>query len=363
MKKIIYIIFIGLIFILSACGRKSRDQGESNTIRKVPVIVEEIKPRDLKEYIQLTGKLEGWTDIVMSSETNGKILELNKKLGDWVEKGEEIGRVDNLDYEIRLEQSKAALMAAEASLETAQMQMESSEKLYQQDKISKVEYSQAKSNLKNAQAALNGTQASLEQAQKAYDNSRFVAPVSGYIADLPIKVGEMLTAGVPICSIVDSKKLKIKTGVGESNIRKLKAGQKVNITYGNPDEIYIGNVSGIGIRPLRNTALYPVEIELDNPGNKLLPGMAVEARILANIYKNVFYTSLNNILQEYDNRYIFVIDEENIAHKKEVKLGYEVDEKVIILEGLLSGELLVVEGMDSLEEGALVEIRQPAKEQ
>ncbi|MBN2460933.1 MAG: efflux RND transporter periplasmic adaptor subunit [Candidatus Cloacimonetes bacterium] len=360
MKTRILIIFTTISFLVTACGRKTDRQSDDNSLsREVPVIVQTTAPRDLNEFIQLTGKLEGCTDIVMTSETNGKILQLHKNLGDWVERGEEIGRVDNLDYEIRLQQAQASVLAAEATLETARMQMESSEKLFQEDRISRVEYSQAKSNLKNAQAGLNGAQANLEQAQKAYDNSRFLAPVSGYIADLPIKVGEMLTAGMPICSIVDSKKLVIRTGVSETSVQKLSKGQRVFIRYDALDEDFIGHISGIGIRPLRNSAMYPVEIELDNPGNRLLPGMAVEGRVLANTYRKVIYTSLNNIIREYDSNYIFTVDEEDRAVKKAVKLGIEIGENVIIAEGLEFGERLVIEGMENLENGIQVKIREP----
>ena len=80
MKKIIPAISLILIlmFLVGCGGRPSRRQDE--VTRTVPVIVEEVMPRTLNEYIQLTGKLEGWTDIVMASETSGKILELKKQL-------------------------------------------------------------------------------------------------------------------------------------------------------------------------------------------------------------------------------------------------------------------------------------------
>ncbi len=358
------IFIIGaLAILLINCGGQSGSKKVGEQIEKsFPVIIQSIQPRDLKEYIRISGKLEGWIDIVMTSETSGKIIKLNKHLGDWVEKGEEIGSVDNLDYEIRLQQAEASLLATEVAYESAELQMQSSERLYRENKISQVEWSQARSNLKNALSSYNGAKAGLEQAKKALDNSRFVSPVSGYIADLPIKIGEMLTMGSPICSIVDSNKLIIKTGVGESSIKKLHKGQKVLISYSNINDDFIGTISGIGIRPLKNSAMYPVEIELPNKNNQLLPGMVVEARILSNIYGNVIYTSLNNIIQEYDNYFVFTITPDSTSVKKQVLLGEEVGENVIITSGVDFGEDLVIEGMENLEDGFKVNIRIPAVE-
>jgi len=361
MKKIL-ILFIVLL-VISACGKSGGNKPENPLNEQVeenktPVIIEKIELKALEQYITLTGKLEGITDIVLTSETNGKIISINKRLGDWVKSGDEIGKINNKDYEIQFDQAKASVLASTAAFELTELQMESSENLYKREIISKAEFYQATGNYKNALAGLNAAQAGLEQAKKALDNSRFVSPASGYIADLAIEIGETISFGQPICSIVDSKKLIIKTGLGEKEIIRIKKGQKVNIFSGLVSGSFEGVVTGIGIKPHNNSASYPIEIQMDNPEGKLLPGMVVSCRILSDTFSDVFFTSLNNIKQEYDNRFVFVIDEYNIAHKKFVQLGLEVGENVIINEGLELGDQLVIEGMENLEEGSKVDIRQ-----
>ncbi len=356
--RVLILSLIGLLFIVS-CGEKPEDSKTEKKIteKKIPVMVEQVKPKNLEQYIKVTGKLEGWVDIVMTSETNGKIVEIKKRLGDWVEKGKEIGRIDNLDYKIRLDQSKAVLLAAEASFEAAELQMNASETLHKSKNISDAEYSLSRSEYKNALARLNAAEAGLEQSQKAYDNSRFVSPVSGYIADLPIEIGETISMGQPVCSIVDSKKLIIKTGIGEKEVQKIHKGQEVTISNDGKYDTFYGNIIGVGIKPVGNTASYPIEIEIDNPKGKLLPGMVIEARIQSKIFKNVIYTSMNNIIQEYDNYFAFVINSENKAERRKVTLGVKVGENVIITNGINLDENLVVEGVENLEDGSLVEIR------
>ncbi len=362
--KIKYLLITLIVFsILFGCGKESEEKpelspkGKNNIEKNIPVMVEKVQPKNLQQFIKVTGKLEGWTDIVMTAETSGKIIEIKKHLGDRVAKGEEIGRIDNKDYEIQLKQSEASVLAAEASYEAAELQMQASENLFKKNSISQVEYSQSKSTFKNALAGLNGAQAGLEKAQKAYDNSRFIAPVSGFITDIPIEIGQTISFGQPVCSIVDSKKMIIKTGVGEKEIQKMKKGQQVTISNDGKEDIFYGKITGIGIKPVNNSASYPIEIEIDNPKGKLLPGMVIEASIQSKVFKNVIFTSMNNIIQEYDDYFAFVITEENKAERRKVTLGEKVGENVIITSGIKIDEKLVIEGVENLEDGSVIDIR------
>ncbi|MEA2105091.1 MAG: efflux RND transporter periplasmic adaptor subunit [Candidatus Cloacimonadota bacterium] len=364
-KIIILLIIITLAF--GGCDKKTngnsdrakteRRPGFAMEAKAVPVIIQEVIPENLQEYVKVVGSLEGITDIVFTSETNGKVLEVHKYLGDWVEKGQTIGRIDNSDYKIQVLQSKAGLSGAQASLESAQLNLQSSEKLYKENKISQQEFLQAKIAKNNATAALEGAKVSLEMKKRALENSEFVAPVSGYITNLNIEIGEMIGGGNPICTIVNSKKLKIKTGLSESDILNVKKGQSVMIKNNGFKETFTGKITGVGIKPLRGTANYPIEIEIENQNEKLLPGMVVEGYIQSKTHKDVFFTSMNNILEKYDDKYVYIIDENNKAYEQKVELGKKVKRDVIITNGLKKGDKLVVEGYDNLSNGAKVEIK------
>ena len=110
---VIILILVGLF----TCKKKGAGPAfGTNTEEKQTVMVEKLVPRDLNEYITVSGKLEGSSDVMMVSETSGSIIKLYKKLGDRVEKNERIGEVSNIEFGLRLEQAKAAQTAAEAVL-------------------------------------------------------------------------------------------------------------------------------------------------------------------------------------------------------------------------------------------------------
>ena len=322
----------------------------------IKVIVEVAKPRDITRYIYTSGITEGITDITMKSQVNGTVEELYKQLGDWINKGESIGKIDNIVYEAQLKQAEANLMSAQASYNSFKLQMKAAERLHKQKAISENEYISTKSNLQKAEAALKGAEASLKIAQKNYNNSKFISPVDGYITDLPLKIGETITAGSPVANIVNSKKLIVNTGVGESDILYLHKGQTVMLNY--RDKIQKeGQIIGVGISKKNNTATYPVKIEVVNSNGRLFPGMVVTCKIYTQTYRNVFYTSEDNLIRELDQTYLYTVTEDNRAKKLAVTTGKVIEGNVIIKEGLKSGMRIVTDGIENLSDGTPVQIK------
>ena len=363
-KTILILVLISMLVIscneekMTDANIKKNTSKAKEEIKKIPVNISIIKKTDLKDHIEISGKVEGVTDIMMVSETSGKIISIDKKLGDFISKGDKIGLVDNDDYKIRLDQATAALKAAEANLDMANIQYESSTNLFNKNSISKVEFLQSQAGVKNAQAGVDGAKANHLLSEKALNNSMLISPVSGYIVNLPIKIGEFLTMGSPVCAIVDHRELLIKTGIGESEITSLKKGQTVNISRVNDANISInGKITAIGIKPLRGTANYPIEIKLNNKEKKLLPGMIVKASITNKTYKNVIFISLDNIVNEFDKNFVFITNKEKTkVQKKEVILGKRIGEIVIVNSGINEGDNLVVSGIENLDEGSEIKI-------
>ena len=345
-----------ILILVSACNRGGKPGPKAaNTTQ--PVMVEELELRSLSDFITVSGKLEGITNIVMSAESAGRVLQLYKRLGDRVAQGERIGRLDNEVSQIRVEQAQAALASAQASFDNAQRNLNYAEQSRQRNLISEAEYNTALSAFTGARAGLEGARAGLEQARSGLSGSYLTAPESGTISNLNVAVGQFLAAGQPVATITNASRLILKTGVGESQIAKLRVGQTAVISMVGSSEQYQGRIRGFGISPLQGSSNYPLEIEISSPRN-LMPGMVVSARILTDTYNNLLYTDITNVVREYDKTYIYVVTPETKAEKRPVTLGNVIGEFVVIANGAEPGERIVTSGAENLEEGSLVEIRQ-----
>lgn len=356
-KIMILLLGVLLLYVLAACGKKGDRQAGPELARdKQPVTVEELTLRELDEYVRVSGKLEGITNVTMSSEASGRLVELYRKLGDRVGKGERIGRLENEAYQYRQDQAEALVVSAEAALDNAQRNLTFAESSLARNLISQAEYDGYLTAFKAAKANLDGAKANLEAARSGVSGSYLTAPQGGTISDLNVTAGQFVAAGARVATITDASRLVLKTGVGESQIASLRQGQPAEITYSGQDMVFKGRVTGFGISPLAGSATYPVEIGLDSPRN-LLPGMVVSARILVNRYRGLLYTSLTHISNEYGRTYAFTVDDKNVAHKRQIRLGRVISGNVLIESGLQVGDRIVTSGAGNLEEGSLVEIR------
>lgn len=357
MKILAIMTLAALLTGLASCKKGSgpADGNPANEERQV-VMVEELQPRDLPEHITVSGRLEGSGDILMVSETTGRIIRLTKKLGDRIEKGERLGITDNEVFRIQLDQAEAAKLSAESGFENARLNFTVAENLFRQKLISEVEYNSNAAAFKSAKAALDGATAGVEAARRNYDNSFLAAPASGIISRLLVTEGQYLTYGTQIAYLADNRNLVIKTGVGESQIGKLKQGQEADITVNGDPKIHKGQISGLGLRPLPGAANYPLEIRLLNSAG-LQSGMVASARILSGVFRNQLYTSINNVIREYDRYYIYTVNQDDIVVRKEITPGRIIGENMLILSGAEAGDRIVTTGADNIEDGALVQVR------
>ncbi|MDA3837766.1 MAG: efflux RND transporter periplasmic adaptor subunit [Candidatus Delongbacteria bacterium] len=356
MKKIILLNLIIIMLIITSCSQKDENLSNIEEIKAVTVSAKIVELEEFREYIDITARPEGITDVEVTSEVSGKVIKVNKNIGDWVSKGEEIGVIDNKDFAIRLKQAKAGVLGAESSYDAAVVENRSSKKLYNEKHISEIEYLRSQSALKGAQASLEGSKASLEMSQKAYDNTRMLAPVSGSISNINIEIGENIFAGKPICNIVNTKQLKIKTGVSESDIIKLSKGMEVSIYHSSLESSLTGSVSGIGMKPLANSSNYPVEIIFDNPDGNILPGMVIECKILCCLINNAIIISTDNVVKELDENIVYTVVDSK-AKRTVVKLGKKQKANYIVMSGLKKGDKLITSGLDRLKDGIEVKIK------
>ena len=357
MKKYTLALSMTLLMLISCSKENGGAKGQNKMPENPPptVKVEIVQPGTLQLYAEITGKLEGITDIVYYSEVAGKVKSIEKKLGDQVQKGDAIAYLDSQNYQISYDQARSELKSAEANLDALKIRLETTQKLFESGKVSKYELTNDQSALQKAEAAVEGARAGVERARLNYENSKFLSPVDGSIAQLNIEEGQFVATGQPVASIIDCSKLLIKTGITENDVVSVKKGNNVIVKHNGDEKTVHGKVTGIGKKP-DATGSYPVEIMIDNPRKELLPGMIVRGQIESKVLKNIIFTDFDNIIEEYGKYYVYIAGAENKAVKKEITTGQKYGNTVVITGGLEPGERLITSGIESLSDGAIVRI-------
>jgi len=190
-------------------------------------------------------------------------------------------------------------------------------------------------------------------------NSSVIAPFSGSVAEKNGEVGEYynsMMGGPPVYRLVKIDKVKILIGVPESEVPRVKMGQEARIildTY--PEEIFLGQVTRVGLTIDRLSRTLEVEITAPNESMRLKPGMMADIALIVDRRQKVLSIPQKAIIQDMGLEHIFVIVDGK-AVVREVVSSVRQDDVVEIVQGLNGEEQVVIEGQFDLKEGDPVKV-------
>ncbi|NQT81608.1 efflux RND transporter periplasmic adaptor subunit, partial [bacterium] len=304
----------------------------------------------------------------ISSQPPDRIEDVEES--DSVKKGQIIAVIDHENLEAQVNQAKAALTTANAQLKQAEVARAQTEKdlqrlrnLYEEGATSKQSLDKIETECQSlvqqenvAKARVEQSQAGLNQAQIQLSECFISAPISGIISEKYLERGDMAMVTRPIFAIIDVDKVKVTADLSERYLGQVAKGAGASIKVDTfAGRSFRGTVTRISptLNVINRTA--KLEITVDNPNHDLKPGMF--ARVTLNVVKREGVPIVLEavVLRDQSGEYVFVV-EEDIARRREVKLGLQEGPRVEILDGLQPGEVLIVSGQQKVAEGQRVQI-------
>jgi membrane fusion protein, multidrug efflux system len=346
-RIIILVVVIAAIVLIvfKLAGNKKEFQNDiafaKRTIEKIPVAVETANKNVLSENVVATGTLEASDVLNLVSETQGKILKIYKEKGDYVATGDIIAKVDD-------EVIAANVLTAEANYAQFLKDVDRLTHLAEENAI-------AKRDLEQANIGLKKSKADLTNAQKALSNTSIKAPISGYINNDFITVGQLLGGGSPICEIVNNNTLKLNIRITENEVYKIKKGQDVAVHLTVfPDKKFTGHITSIAEKA--DAAMkFNIEITLANDVTAhLKSGLYAEAELPVKNEEKIII-SKSSIVGSMESPIVYVVTNGK-AVKREIIIGQSNDKQVEVLSGLSVGEQVIISGQLNLKDGDDVNI-------
>lgn len=348
---------LALLFV--SCGGSDGPSGETSESleKEVPVEIMTIEKGTLTQKITATGSVAAWREVMVGSETSGRITQWWVDVGDWRDAGEPIAQVDDELRRLAVEQGKAQLLMGEAQHERAEQDLARGESLYTERSIASVDIDGARLQEKIARANLDQTRAALRMAERHLRDTVIRSPIAGRVAQRLVEIGEMVAPGTPVATIVDITKVKVLIGVSEEDIVRVHKGQRVWVTVdAYPDRVFEGAAATVGITADPGTRSFTMEIEIDNQDEALKPGMVARTEIVFQHYKEVIVVSQGAIVKRGEEKVVFVSDGDR-ARRRTVHLGPQEDQRVIVTSGLRVGDRLILLGQNELEDGTRIRVR------
>ena len=308
-KKIVWIVIALVVVAGVVLGLTVFGKGKNG---KVEYRTETIGRGDIEALVVTSGTLNPIETVDVGAQVSGKIEKLYADFNSVVTKGQVVAELDQEPLLMKIQQNEANYKSRVASLERSKVSLQTAEKAYERAKslfakelISIEEMDAAEANFLNAKSDLVSSEATLAQAKSTLDLSKvdlgysvIKAPVDGVVITRKVNVGQTLQSNyaAPVLFQVatDLTKMKVECSVDESDIGKVKEGQKVRFTVeAYPNQNFAGVVQQVRFSPetVQNVVTYTTIVNVDNPEKKLLPGMTATVSIIVGEAKNVLRVS------------------------------------------------------------------------
>lgn len=251
---------------------------------KVPV-----ERRDIVVAAAAAGAIQPILTVGVKSQASGAVTEMHVQTGDDVRPGQLLAMIDPRLPKSALDQAQAAVDQAQAQFDYAQAQLTREDTLYKVQAITQQEYQSTRVAFEQAKAALINAKANLSDAQIAYDQTRVTAALAGTIIEKDVDIGTVISSpthdvsgGTQLFKMANLDTVQVQAMVDETDIGKVQPGLPVTITVDAfPTRPFQGNVLKIEPQATvnQNVTMFPVDINILNPGHLLKPGMNTEVEI------------------------------------------------------------------------------------
>ncbi|MDA9917365.1 efflux RND transporter periplasmic adaptor subunit [Gammaproteobacteria bacterium] len=269
--------------ILVGCGGGDKeDEFKFYTLK-------EAGAQQLELTVEASGTVEAISSIEIKSKASGQVLFLGAEVGDYVEEGVVLARIDQRTPTNTLAQANADLEVAKVRLSNAQNQFDRSKRLHEEGNISDKSFEDAQEAFSSARAQLVRAEVFLENARIALDDTSVRSPIAGTVISRLAEVGQVITSptsavggGTLLMEMADLNKVRVRALIDEIDIGKISIGQEVTLKVSAyRDKRFTGVVSKI--EPMskidQNVTTFPVLIDIENTDNLLLIGMNTDVEI------------------------------------------------------------------------------------
>jgi len=325
----------------SASGQRSAAGGRAVAGGGVPtpVVSAAVREQPLARELKALGTARANESVEITSKTSNIISAVRFRDGQRVQRGQVLVELDSA-------QARADLAAADAVLTESTSLYNRSRELLSTQAVSKSQFEQIEATKKANAARVAAAQAKLE-------DTVIRAPFSGRVGLRRISVGSLINPGAVITTLDDSSLMKVDFAVPENFLSQLREGLVLSAdSTAYPGRRFAGRVSSVDSRIDPVTRSVTVRAEVPNPEALLKPGMFLNVEIVRD-QRNALVVPEEALVPEQNKQFVFVIADD-LAQKREVRIGARSPGSVEILSGLSLGERVIIEGTVKVREGGPV---------
>jgi len=302
---------------------------------------------------RFAGQARAIQEANLAFEVSGQLIEFPVQVGDAVEPGQVLARLDPRDF-------SAELKSARAEFKRDQTNLERGKEMLAEDVISRVNYDRL-------EARRDIAEAKVELAAKALEDSLIRAPFAGTVAATYAENHENVRQKQKILRLLDASRIEMVIQIPESLISITPFVKEIEVRFDPfPETAISASISEIGNEASATTRTYPVTLVMDPPaGVTILPGMAGQAKGRARLSQESGESSIEvpvsavfaDDASQSEQSYVWIVDEQALSVTRRPIESVGINARGVLVRGLQPGERIVTAGVNTLREGQSVRIQ------
>lgn len=377
-KKKRWVLFL-LVLILGSIGFRQLGNWYTGYMQekasKLPKAVQTMNPLTMDVYTESesSGRVEAKYSVDIVARINGWLQKSYFQEGDKVKKGQALFLIEPDQYQNLVNTAAANVRQAQASVVNAEKELVRAQELVKSDYVSKSYYDQALATRDSSRAALDAAKAQLADAKLNLSYTKITSPVDGKIGKIIITQGNLVnTQTGPIARVVSTSPIYVLFNLKSSEFLKFKKNDSSNdlsnmevrllladgTTY---DEV--GKIEYVGNEVDKTTGTIDLRATFENANELLVPGDFVSVIIKSTVPVQSLAVPQSAALNDAQGYYVWTVDADNKAVRKNIKVSQEIDKNWIVEDGLELTDNIVAKGIQSIRMTGQVVSATPLEEE
>lgn len=347
--------------MLAGCTGQAAEQGAPPP----EVGVAEVPVRTVQQWDEFSGRIEAVESVELRPRVSGYIEEVNYEEGQEVSKGDVLFTIDARSYRAALARAEAALARARAQATVSRSEADRARRLSEEQAISVETWEQRRAVAQQAQADLDAAQAAVDAARLDLEWTRVRAPIDGRAGRALVTAGNLVGAGdgaSVLTTVVSLDKVHVHFDADERSflryVELARSGKRaseregvlpVQVALADEDGFpHSGTVDFLDNQVDRGTGTIRARAVLDNADRRFTPGLYARVRLPGSGHFDAALVDDKAVLTDQDRKYVYVVDGEGTAQRRDIVVGRMVDGLRIVEQGLEAGDRVIVRGVQKV---------------
>lgn len=339
--------------------------------RIVPVSTAVVRQRDMPLYLNGLGTVTAFKTVTIRSRVEGEVLKIAFTEGQVVNEGDLLAEIDPRQFEVQLAQAEGQLARDEATLKTAKSTLSRYEGLVAKKSIAEQQLDDQAALVQQTMAIIQTDEATIANARLQLTYCRITAPISGRIGLRLVDQGNIVRANEPtgLAVITQLQPIALVFTIPQDDIarvqRRVAGKETLQVEAFDRDfkqRLALGKLTAVDNQVDATTGTVRLKAEFTNEDGMLFPNQFVNARLLVDTRRDAIVVPSAAIQRGPTSMFVYVIKDDKTVEMRNVVPGPAEGGETTIESGLAPGEMVATDGLDKLQPGATVSLREKGKD-